>query len=100
MVAPRWLLVEISARAAAPIKSIAADRPKMAVLGGLHLYQPAQRLQAAFKHRGLAGRASAQNQRVRELGVVVSQLPFKPGPVRLGRFIEQLHEPRVSVSRV
>src|SRR6266436_3053824 len=35
------LLVEISARAAAPIKSIAADRSKMAVLGGLHLYQPA-----------------------------------------------------------
>ena len=78
------LLVEIGARAAAPVESIAADRPEVALLGDLQLVQPAQGLQASLEDRLLSGGVSAQNQGVRELGVVVRQLFFKPGPVRLG----------------
>ena len=78
------LLVEIGARAAAAIKSVAANGSKVTLLGDLQFRQPAQGLQASLKHRLLSGCSSAQNQGVRELRVVVRQFLFKPAPVRLG----------------
>src|ERR1035441_774211 len=65
----------------------------MNLFGGLLFRQPAQGLQTSLKHRLLSGCTSGQNQGVWELRVVVRQILFKPGPVRLGGPFEKLHEP-------
>ena len=79
------LLVEVRACAVAPIESVAANGPQLPMLRGLYAHQPAQRLYAAFVHVILPGGASADNQGVRQLGVVISQPVFKPGPAGLRR---------------
>src|ERR1039458_4275969 len=56
-------------------------------------HEPAQRLHASFVHVLLPGGASADNQSVSQLGVVISQPLFKPGPAGFGDFIEDRPEP-------
>src|ERR1700732_4266082 len=87
------MLGKVGGHAAAAIKSVAANGSKVTLLGDLQFRQPAQGLQASFKHRWLSGCTSAQNQGVWELRVVISQLLFKPAPVRLGGPFEKFHEP-------
>src|ERR1019366_7107181 len=87
------LLVKVGAHAAAAIKSVGANGAKVTLFGDLQFRQPAQGLQASLKHRLLSGCPSAQNQGVWELRVVISQLLFKPAPVRLGGPFEKFHEP-------
>ena len=84
------LLVEVRARAAATIKSVAADGPQLPMLRSLDFHEPAQCLQASFKHALLAGGAPAENQGVGELGVVVSQLLFKPRPIRAAATLSKI----------
>ncbi len=81
-------------RAAAPIKSIAADGPEVAILRGLHPHQPAQRPEAPFEHSLLPRGVSAEEQGVCQLGIVVTQLLFKPRPIRVRGSVEDIHQPR------
>ena len=93
-------MVEVRAGAAARIKSVAADRPELAVFGVLDFHQPAQCFETSFERRLLAGTLSAQNQRVGQLGVVVRQHLFKPRPVRLAALSKRSISRVVSTSRV
>src|SRR5208337_5449035 len=77
------LLVEGSTRAASSIKSIAADGLEVAIFGGLHPHQPAQRTKAPFEHSLLPSGVSAEEQGVCQLGIVVTQFLFKPRPIRV-----------------
>src|SRR3954469_6756455 len=79
--------------AATPIESAIANRPEVAVFRNLHFPQPAQGLQASFKDRCLSGSTPAKKQGMRQFGIVVSQLRFKPAPVRLGTLVKPVHEP-------
>src|SRR5205814_430895 len=82
------LLVEIRARSTAPIKPVAANRPKVTGLGGLHLSQPAEALKTALKDLGLPGGISAKNECLRQLRIIIGQDFLKPGPIGLGNFLE------------
>ena len=59
----------------------------------LHVGQPAQRAQADFHRLRVVRPSSAENQRVRQLGVVVGDIRLEPGPV-VGRvLLVQLDQP-------
>jgi len=87
------LLIEIGARTAAAVEPVAANGPKVTLLGHLQFGQPAQGLKSPLEHRLLPGCLSGDNQGVRELGVVVGQFLLKPWPVGVGAGLEALHEP-------
>src|SRR5690348_18427932 len=88
-----WLLVEGRARAAASIESVTANGLEVPIFGGLYPHKPAQRTEAPFEHSLLPGGVPAQEQGVRQLGIVVTQLLFKPGPVRVRGPVEDVHQP-------
>ena len=84
---------KLARTAAAMVETITADRPEMPFLGDLQIVQPAQSVQASLEYQRVAGGASAQNQGVGKLRIVIRQLFFKPAPVRLGVLSEKFHEP-------
>ena len=65
------LLVELGPLLAAAIEAVAADRAEMAARRTLQVGQPAQRSQADLHGPGVARPAAAEDQGVRQLGVVV-----------------------------
>src|SRR6185312_15252106 len=87
------LLVEGSTRPAKAVESVAADWPKVTLFGHLQFRQPAQGLKPSLIHSLLSSCPSAQNQGMRQFGVIVRQLFFKPAPVRFGISVEKVYEP-------
>src|SRR5262245_62998162 len=86
------LLIEVGARAVPAIKTVTPYRPQMTVLGGLHLDQPAQSLQAAFEHRRVGRGVPAPDESVSQPGIVIGQFFFKPGPVWFRGQVEKFHQ--------
>jgi hypothetical protein len=75
------LLVEACWYAAALIETVAADRNKVTFFATLKRCQPSQRLQPGVTHIGPPKRLAAQQQRLRQDGVIIRELTIKPTPV-------------------
>src|SRR5450631_903283 len=86
------LLVEIGARAAPVIETVAADRPQVALLCGLLLRQPAQCLEPTVQNSLLPGGSSTHNQGMGEPCVVIRKLFLKPVPIGMRMPVVQLHQ--------
>ena len=94
------LLIEARALAAArqkPWQPIGAKCPASAVCAST---QPAQRFQADLENPAVRRPVAAEDQRVRELGVVVGGAALEPLPVRCESWLGQLHKRPVSTSRI
>src|SRR3954470_22859456 len=85
------LLVEVGARFAAAVEAVTANRTKVAMLGGLEVSEPLQCLQTALENRRLPTRFAADDEGMGELGIIITQDFFEPGPIRLGGAVVQTH---------
>ena len=89
------LLIEVRARAAAPVKTVAADGPEMAVSRTFAI--PPASATIAVPAPAPAGWPAASPLTIRaceSFGVVIGEDVFKPRPVRLRGLVKQPHQPR------
>ena len=76
------LLIEAGTHTAALIKTVGADRHKMAAvrLVSLKISQPGERLERGVAHGAARYRLTAHQKSVGQRGIAITQTFFKPAP--------------------
>ena len=80
------LLVARARRGLVTVAPAVAGQPEHAVREAGLVSEPAERVEPRLRHRVLAQRDAADDERVRQAGVVVGELVLEPEPV-LGRVL-------------
>ena len=86
------LLIKTRTLAVMRPESVATNRREVTAIRSLRFEQPAQRIESDIEHFTIGSPMTAQDQCVREFGVIVGSDALEPPPVRRCICMIQSHE--------